>query len=247
MRFVDLSLPITSNMAGLPGIPAYAENPTRCYPLSVMSEDQANLLKSKGIEVPDEIEKSNHMLSKLEITTHIGTHIDAPSHMLENTWSIDEVPLENIIKKGKIIPLTDIEPGGMVTADAILKTGVDFDETVIPIIHTGWTEKTWGTPEFWNNTVYMHKDAAELIAERKVSAVAIDFFPEFPFWRDDVERPEGQPPGHNHKIFLAQETIIIQMVTNVGAVDDENFILSAVPLRLEGLDESPARVFAMIK
>ena len=247
MHFVDLSLPITSNMAGLPGIPAYAENPTRCYPLSVISGDQANLLKSQGIDVPEEVEKSNHMLSKLEITTHIGTHIDAPSHMLENTWSIDEVPLENIVKKGKIIPLTDIKPGGMVTADAILKAGVEFDETVIPILHTGWTEKTWGTPEFWDNTVYMHKDAAELIAERNVSAVAIDFFPEFPFWRNDVERPEGQPPGHNHKIFLSQETILIQMVTNIGAVGDEDFILSAVPLRLKGLDGSPARVFAMIQ
>ena len=93
----------------------------------------------------------------------------------------------------------------------------------------------------------MHKDAAELVAERNVSAVAIDFFPEFPFWREDVERPEGQPPGHNHKIFLAQETIIIQMVTNVAAIDDEDFILCAVPLRLEGLDGSPARVFAMIQ
>jgi kynurenine formamidase len=234
-------------MAGLPGIPAYADNPARCYPLSVISENQTKLLKSKGIQVPDEIEISNHMLSKVEITTHIGTHIDAPSHMLEDTLSIDEVPLESIVKKGKIIPLTDIEPGGMVTADAILKSGVDFDETVIPILHTRWTEKTWGTSEFWNNTVFMHKDAAELVAERNVSAVAIDFFPEFPFWREDVERPEGQPPGHNHKIFLAQETIIIQMVTNVGAIDDEDFILCAVPLRLEGLDGSPARVFAMIQ
>ena len=247
MRFVDLSLPINSNMSGLPGIPAYTKNPTRCYPLSVMSENQASLLRSRGVEVPIEIEKSNHMLSKVEITTHIGTHIDAPSHMLENTWSIDEVPLENIVKKGKVIPLTDIKPGGMVTADAILRSGVDFDKTVIPILHTGWTEKAWGTPEFWDNTIYLHKDAAELIAERNVSAVAIDFFPEFPFWRNNIERPEGQPAGHNHKILLSPETIIIQMITNVDAINKEDFILSAVPLRLEGLDGSPARVFAMIE
>ena len=36
------------------------------------------------------------------------------------------------------------------------------------------------------------------------------------------------------------------MVTNVGAIDAEEFILSAVPLKLEGLDGSPARVFAII-
>jgi len=246
MRIVDLSLPITSNMAGLPGIPAYEANPSRCTPLSVMSEAQAASLKTKGVQVPDGPEMSNHMLSKLEITTHLGTHIDAPVHMLEDTWSIDEVPLESLVKPGRIIPLTDIPPGGMVTADAILNTGVDFDDSVIPILHTGWTEKTWGTPEFWDNTVYMHRDAAELVAERNVSAVAIDFFPEFPFWRSDVERPDGQPAGYNHKILLGNKTIIIQMVTNVGAIGADAFTLSAVPLRLQGLDGSPARVFASI-
>ena len=247
MRIVDLSLPINSRMTGLPGIQAYLDNPTRCFPLSVMSEAQAAILKRRGIEAEVEPEISNHMLSKVEITTHIGTHIDAPLHMLEDTWSIDEVPLESIVKKGRVIPLTNIEPGGMVTADAIMTSGVDFDDTMIPILHTGWTESAWGTEAFWDNTVYMHKDAAELLAERNVSAVAIDFFPEFPFWRTDVVRPEGQPAGRNHKTLLGNKTIIIQMVTNVGAIDADDFILSAVPLRLEGLDGSPARVFAMVE
>lgn len=246
MRIVDLSLPINSRMAALPGFPAYDDNPTRTYPLSVMSEAQAESLAAQGLEAPAEPELSNHMLSKLEIVTHIGTHIDAPLHMLEDTWPVDQIPLESIVKKGRVIPLEGVGDGGMVTAEAILNSGVDIDETIIPILHTGWTEKTWGTPEFWDNTVYMHRDAAELLVDRGVSAVAIDFFPEFPFWRTDVERPDGQPAGHNHKLLLGNECIIIQMVTNVGAIGADDFILSAAPLRLEGLDGSPARVFAMI-
>ncbi len=245
MQIIDLSLPIKRNMAGLPGFQMYIDNPTRCYPLAVMSEDQEAKLKVRGIEGAVAPEMSNHMLSRLEIVTHIGTHIDAPLHMLEDTWSVDEIPLERIVKKGKVIPV-DLPDGGMVTAEAILASGVDFDDSVIPILYTGWTENNWGTDAFWDNTVYMHKDAAELLVERNVSAVAIDFFPEFPFWRDDVERPEGQPAGHNHKVLLRNKTIIIQMVTNVSALGDSEFTLSAVPLRLEGLDGSPARVFAII-
>ena len=55
------------------------------------------------------------------------------------------------------------------------------------------------------------------------------------------------------KVVIGEEreyttkTIIIQMVTNVGAIGANDFILSAVPLRLEGLDGSPARVFAMVE
>ena len=247
MPIVDLSLPINRHMAGLPGFQVYLDNPTRTYPLAVISERQREKLAERGIESPLEPEISNHMLSKLEIITHIGTHIDAPLHFLEDAWSVDRIPLERLVRKGRVIPLTDIPAGGMVTADAILSSGVDFDDTVIPILHTGWTEKTWGTPEFWDDTVYMHRDAAELLVERDVSAVAIDFFPEFPFWRSGIERPAGQPPGHNHRLLLGNGIIIVQMVTNVGTIGARDFTLSAVPLRLEGLDGSPARVFAVVE
>lgn len=263
MKIVDLSLPINNQMMGIPGIPAYDANPTRCFPLSVISEQQEHSLERKGIKSDSRPERSNHMLSKLEITTHIGTHIDAPLHMLEDTWSIDQIPLENIVKKGRVIPMTDIGPCGIVTADTIIKSGVEFDSTVIPILYTGWTERTWGTREFWDNTICMHKDAVELIVEKGVSAVAIDFFPEYPFWWSDdgppntlpnagklsrphIKRPKGQPPGHNHRTLFKNEITLIQMVTNVGAIDADDFLLSAVPLKLEGLDGSPARVFAVI-
>lgn len=246
MRIVDLSLPINSKMKAIPGIPAYDDNPTRCYPLSVISETQAKTLRAQGLEVPGTPPATTHMMSKLEITTHIGTHIDAPLHMLENTWSIDEVPLDHIVKKGRVIPLTDTPDGGQVTADAILATGVDFDDSVIPILHTGWTERAWGTPAFWDNTIYMHKSVGDLMVERGVSAVAIDFFPEVPFWRNDIEKPADHPRGYNHKVMLGNKCMIIQMLTNVGSIGSDDFILSAVPLKLEGIDGSPARVFAIV-
>ena len=37
------------------------------------------------------------------------------------------------------------------------------------------------------------------------------------------------------------------MLTNVSAIGSSEFTLVAVPLRLEGLDGSPARVFAMVE
>ena len=77
------------------------------------------------------------MLSRLEILGHIGTHIDAPIHFLDEGWSIDQVPLERIVKKGRIIPLTDTEPRTMVTADMVLAkeagTVVDVDGDSITI------------------------------------------------------------------------------------------------------------------
>ena len=52
--------------------------------------------------------------------------------------------------------------------------------------------------------------------------------------------------GINHRLLLGNQIIIIQMLNNIGALGDTGFTLVAVQLALEGLDGSPARVFAMV-
>ena len=244
MRIVDLSLPINNKMPGIPGLRLYDENPTRCVVLSAVSEGQLEGIRARGLETVAEPETGRSMLSRLEILGHIGTHIDAPVHFLDEGWSIDEVPLESIVKKGRVIPLTDTEPRAMVTAEMVLAAGVDFDDSVIPILHTGWTDRTYGTDAFWDDMICLDTSVSELMVERGVSAVALDFFPEVAFWR-----MSGRPPGSsgpNHRMLLGNKIIIVQMLTNIGAIDSDNFTLASVPLPLEGMDGSPARVFAMV-
>ena len=242
MRIIDLSLPINRHMMGIPGRAEYAKNPTRCVVISSLSDTQLASLNQRNIEISPDIAVYHHMMSRLEIVTHIGTHIDAPCHFIDGAWSIDEVPLEFTVNKGIVIPLTHKQPKSPVTADDILATSVDFDSSVIPILHTGWTDRAWGTDRFWNEMTYLGTSAAALLVERGVSAVALDFFPEAPFWLG-IEADAA--PGRNHRTLLSNKTIIIQMLSNISAIDIDDFILAAVPLRLEGLDGSPARVFAI--
>ncbi len=195
------------------------------------------------MEIADDLKISHHMMTRLEMVTHIGTHVDAPCHFLEDTWSIDEVPLDLTVKKGKVIPLTHKKPRSAVTAEDILATGVDFDSSFIPILHTAWTDRAWGTDAFWGDMIYLHPSAAALMVERNVSAVALDFFPESPYW---LGIDTDAQPGRNHRTLLSNKTILIQMLTNIGSIDTEEFTLAGVPLRLEGVDGSPARVFAII-
>lgn len=90
--------------------------------------------------------------------------------------------------------------------------------------------------------IYLDTSAAALMVERGVSAVALDFFPEAPYW---LGIDKGAAPGRNHRTLLGNHTIIVQMLTNICAIGEQDFLLAGVPLRLEGLDGSPARVFAI--
>ncbi len=43
------------------------------------------------------VQDDGFLLHKITMGTHAGTHIDAPSHMLENTDDVSDIPLNNFI------------------------------------------------------------------------------------------------------------------------------------------------------
>ena len=243
MAVIDLTLPVNRHMQGIPNLREYEENPTRCVVLSCMGEVQKAYLESRDIELDENLEFTPHMLSRLEILTHIGTHIDAPCHFLESGgWTVEQIPLEHTIGKGVVVPLTHLKGRERITADEIIRTGVELDNSVIPVLYTGWTERAWGTDEFWGESIFLDTTAAEYIVEKGCKAVALDCFPEAPFW---LGIEADQPPGRNHKTLLGNKTIIIQLLTNIGKLAGREFTLYGIPLPLDGMDGSPARVFAV--
>ena len=77
-------------MRGIPNRREYENNLTRCVAISSLSKPQLASLKERNIEISPDLEISHHMMSRLAIVTHIGTHIDAPRHFVDGTSSIDE-------------------------------------------------------------------------------------------------------------------------------------------------------------
>ena len=54
-RVVDLTLPIASNMAGIPGIKTYADNPSRVTIVTAISEAQKELLRAEGLTLSNNL------------------------------------------------------------------------------------------------------------------------------------------------------------------------------------------------
>ena len=74
MKIIDISTPISSNTLMWPNTPKPQ--------FSLISS-----LKDGGIAKD----------TKIEMSIHTGTHIDAPSHFLANGKSIDKLPLQTFI------------------------------------------------------------------------------------------------------------------------------------------------------
>ncbi len=238
-RIVDLTLPVESGMPGIPKIPFYDQNPVKVRAVTLISEEQRGFLQSQGVEVAPDAEIRGSMNTVFTMNSHVGTHIDAPRHFQTDAASIDEVPLDRIVMREAIVlDLSHKGPESIITADDLEKSGVKPESHQIPVIKTLWTERKWGTPEFWPQVICLDPSVSEWILQWQVPAVAMDCFPEKPPWRAS---PKPEERGANHKRWLKAGVLMIQLLTNLSRIGNR-FTLVALPLRLKGMDGSPARV-----
>jgi arylformamidase len=241
-RIVDLTLPVTSNMAGIPKIAFYAQYPTRIQAVTVVSEAQRATLAAEGVDCLADAPVINSMNTVITLNTHIGTHIDAPRHFYADGASVSEVPLERIVmREAVVLDVSHKAAGEGVTADDLEKTGVKPAGRQIAVIKTSWTDRAFGKPEFWSNTIHLEPSVGEWVERQGVSAVAMDCFPEKPFWLMTLTPAER---GANHKRWLKAGIPMIQMLTRLDRIAPK-FTLVALPLNLIGMDGAPARVIGI--
>jgi arylformamidase len=241
-RIVDLTLPVTTGMAGIPSIPLYEQHPVKVQAVTVVNDEQRALLARAGVDHLPEAPVTGVMNTVLTLNTHIGTHIDAPRHFYADGDAVDELALERLVMREAVVLDVSGKPAGTgITADDLDRTGVTPVPGEVAVIKTLWTDRSWGTPEFWAETIHLEPSVGEWTTARGVAAVAMDCFPEKPFWRMALTPAER---GANHKRWLKAGIPMIQLLTHLDRIA-ARFTLIALPLKLTGMDGAPARVIGI--
>jgi arylformamidase len=167
-------------------------------------------------------EHGSYIITGLCMSTHSGTHIDAPAHYLKNDETIDLISITSVVGKCRVINLTRIT--GEITPEKILP-GISGAERVL--LHTGYK----GTEKFDPGYTSLGIAAAQAISAQGVRCVGID--------SPSIEAFDGN--GNVHLELLGKGIVIIEFL-DLSHVPEGEYYLIALPLRLQGLDGSPARV-----
>jgi arylformamidase len=172
---------------------------------------------------------------------HYGSHVDAPNHFLQHGKGIDQVPLGNLVGPAALIDLSDHGEGKGIDGDTLEERGRHLRPSDIAMLHTGWTDRAWGTDAFWRNGPFLAPSGADWLVSRGVKAVVYDFAEEFV-----VRNPgfRGEQCEVHHKI-LGNDIYNIEYVRHLGKISAPRVTLVAFPLNLVGLDGAPARVVAI--
>jgi len=212
MKIIDLSHPVTPTMPVYPG----TEQP---------------LIETKSF-----LEDDGFVEKRMSFSSHMGTHVDAPAHLLEGGKTLDMLPLEQFFGRALTVDVSSLgQPTLKIQDLEPYLEGIRQAEFVL--LQTG-RSRHWGRSSYYAGYPVLSSEAAEWLSGLGLKGFGMDTM------SVDAMDSESLPV---HRAFLQRETILIENLTNLGAVPCSPFLFSCFPLSLEDADGSPVRAVAYLE
>ncbi len=202
-KWRDVSIPLRPEMAVWPGDPSFTLEPA------------SRIADGAGCNV-----------SQIAMSTHTGTHCDAPWHFVDDAAALDEVDPALFFGKALVLDLPDVE---LIRAEHLpespLPTRVLFKTRNSTLAMDG---------EFDRDFVALHPDAAERLVADDVKLVGTDYLSVAPYG-------DGTPV---HRILLEAGVFIVEGL-RLAAITPGVHDFVVLPLSIVGADGAPCRAFIL--
>ena len=169
-------------------------------------------------------------ISSFKAFSHIGTHIDAPYHFITNGKKMHEIDVNRFVGKGHLIDLSD-KKRELIVLDDMPKTTIEKGRIII--IYTGM-EKYWSKPR--EQHTELSEEAAKHLLQYEPKMIGADSLA-LDFVKNNFKA---------HKAILGADVPIIEDLVNLDKLIGKTFDVMAFPLKIDGLEASPARVLAKL-
>lgn len=209
-ELVDLSYPVSANTPFFPGVSG--------IDIEVLERTE---------DPPSKARRSLNV-SRLSITVHAGTHMDAPFHFFGSGLTIDQIPLEQCIGRALLLKLTDAGEQAEINLQEIPELREKLQRIPKLVLNTGWSQR-WGDPAYFTDHPRLSAKAADFLVDCGVHLIGVDM--------PSVDRP----PFPAHLPLLGNGIVIVENLTNLNSIEREEFHLTVLPLKLSGRDGSPVR------
>lgn len=177
-------------------------------------------------------------LERLDMPTHAGTHVDAPSHVLPDGDSLDGVALSQCMGWTTFLDLRALGPQAPITRAVLEPHAARVAGCSLVGLYTGWGEKLGFTHEYVFEAPWLDPSGAQWLVERGLGGVGIDHM--------SVSGSEEENDKAVHRALLAAGVLIIEgLVFSPRLLERERWFLIALPLRIQGASGAPARAIAL--
>jgi kynurenine formamidase len=170
----------------------------------------------------------------LQMVSHTGTHVDAPSHMIAGAPGLDDFPAHKFFGLAWII---DYPPcaGLSIELKQLQQMREKIERAEFVLFNTGQSAK-WGAPEYFGAFPLLTREASGDFADFHLEGLCI------PASRFAAVAGAASPI---HEILLSAGLILVENLTNLQQVQGEYCMFAALPLKYEKADGSPVRAVAI--
>ena len=220
MAIIDLSQPFDAAHQS----PSHGNDPAalRVEPLKTVERDGLNSLR-------------------ITFGNHLGTHVDAPLHLINGGASVDELPVEAYCGSAVVVAIPKQENEGVTVADLVNATPPIAVGDIV-VICTGWGKRA-GTLEYASHHPFLTDEAARWLVDTRARLVAIDV--------QSVDLPHSmRPAGFRYtslRTLLSAGIPVLHSLANVESVSGRRVQLFCAPINFTGADGTPARVVAQVE
>jgi kynurenine formamidase len=182
-------------------------------------------------------ESQGYMSEVAFLSTHTGTHMDAPYHFTPNGPTIDQIEVQRYICNNALLIKIQKNSNQLITLNDIESNSkYEIKEKDTIVFSTGWEKEITQKENYIRNNPGLSKDAAEYLAEKRVNAVAIDC-PSI-----DVG---NESEFIAHEILLSHDILVVENLCNLHRFSSKKFNLIITPLKFVGASGSPIRAIGI--
>ncbi len=249
MKIIDLSLTI---------------EPNRSEPVAVKIKHISHRAGAKMLGGPVHIDhtafpdKLGLSLEYVQLTTHTGTHVDAPAHYgpLCNgkpAKSIEELSLTWFYGRGVLLKCHG-QTAGPVSREEIVQAVRAVKRPLRPfdivLIDTNASER-WGRPDYFTNFRGVSPEATEWLLKRGVKVIGVDsysFDPPFKTMLDDyIKTKDPKRLWPAHVLGRKREYCQIERLVHLDRIPKPTgFFVSCFPVKIKGCGAGWSRVVALV-
>ena len=215
MKVIDLTLTVSNKIPTSPGSP------------------QPNFIPW------EKIKDDGYNLELLFLSSHTGTHLDAPYHFLEKGAKIHEISLKKLVSEAALIKSRKSSGQSITKTDIqkFEKKHGKIENFSSVIFYTGW-QKNLQKKYYFTKNPGLSVSAAKYLASKKISLVGIDS-PSIDLGADSQFSV--------HQIFAKKGMLIVENLTNLDKIKPSKFHLVVLPLKLKNTTGSPVRAIAFVE
>jgi len=214
MKIVDLTLTVSDKIPTFPGSPQPSFIPW------------------------ENVKEDGYNLELLFLSTHTGTHMDAPYHFLEKGAKIHEISLKKLVAEAILIK-SKKKNGESITKIDIQKFEKKhgkINNFSSVIFSTGW-QRNLQKKYYFTKNPGLSVSAAKYLVSKKINMVGIDS-PSIDLGTDSKFSV--------HHVLAKNNILIVENLANLNKIKSNNFHLITSPLKLKNATGSPIRAFGFV-